>query len=228
MPEMNPRAPMVAGVAFAVLYAAAVLLLPALGGPDSGVPRVRALFLAFAGLALVFVLAFTRDRLTGPPAHLFTLGSVLLVAQLAAAVWFVAGPALRPGPATSADRALGDVAAFWLPTATIANICVAVPVLLAANEDRFPRWLGVGAAVFTVEQLLETITIIGPAGSFISPGGPMNHFFGGTLSCAFFLALGVATTLPVRTTPPGPEAPPPDEAEPADAEAPADDHGGLR
>lgn len=228
MPEMNPRAPMVAGVAFAVLYAAAVLLLPVIGGSDSGVPRVRALLLAFAGLALVFVLAGARDRLSGPPGHLFTLGSALLVAQLAVAVWLVAGPALRPGPATSTDRALADVAAFWLPAATIANIAVAVPVLLAANDDRFPRWLGIGAAVFTVEQLLETITIIGPAGSFISPGGPMNHYLGGTLSCAFFLALGVALTLPPATPVPDQASPTGEDAPVPDTAPPADDSGGPR
>jgi hypothetical protein len=211
MPEMNPRAPVIAGVAFAVLYAAAVLVLPGLGGPGGGVARIRALFLAFAALALVFLLAFARDRLTGPAAHLFTLGSALLVAQMAVAVWFFAGPALRPGPATSADRALADVSAFWLPAATIANIAVAVPILLAANDGGFPRWLGIGAAVFTVEQLLETITVIGPAGSFISPGGPMSHYLGGTLSCAFFLGLGIALAPPA--SPPAADDAPPDDAD---------------
>lgn len=182
-----------------MLYAAAVLVIPSLPGADPGIARIQALLLAFSTLAVVVVLAFARDRLTGPPAHLFTIGSAVLVAQLCVAVWFVGGPALRPGPASAgAARILGDIGAMWLPAATTANILVAVPILLAANEDRFPRWLGIGAAVFTVEQLIETITIIGPPGSFISPGGPMNHYLGGALSTAFFLALGVALSLPGR------------------------------
>ncbi|QZT61057.1 hypothetical protein [Mycolicibacterium austroafricanum] len=205
---MNRRAPMIAGVAFAVLYATAVLLLPAVPGSDSGIARVQALLLASSVLALVVVLAFARDRLTGPPAHLFTIGSSLLAAQLCVSVWFTAGPALRPGQVTvGTARALDDLAAMWLPVATVANILVAVPILLTANEDRLPRWLGTAAAAFTVEQLIETITIIGPPGSFISPGGPMNHYLGGTLTAAFFLALGIALVLPENPPPPSGEAP---------------------
>ncbi|AFM18141.1 hypothetical protein Mycch_3401 [Mycolicibacterium chubuense NBB4] len=205
---------MIAGVAFAVLYATAVLVLPAVQGTDQGAARVQALLLAFAALALVFVLAFARDRLSGPPAHLFTVGSALLVAQLCAAIWFISGSAVRPGQTASVNSALGDVGSMWLPTATIANILIAVPVLLSANEDRLPRWLGIGAAVFTVEQLIETITIIGPPGSFISPGGPMNHYLGGTLSVAFFVALGAAVTLPEKAA---------EAAEPSDESARVDD-----
>jgi hypothetical protein len=187
---------MIAGVAFAVLYATAVLALPAVAGADRGAARAQALLLAFAALALVFVLASARDRLTGPPAHVFTVGSAVLVAQMCAAIWFTSGTALRPGQAANINGALDDLGAMWLPAATVANILVAIPILLSANDDHLPRWLGIIAAVFTVEQLVETITIIGPPGSFISPGGPMNHYLGGTLSAAFFLALGVAMSLP--------------------------------
>lgn len=202
-PDMNRRAPMIAGLAFAVLYATAVLVIPALAGSDEGdegVVRAQALLLAFAVLALVVVLAFARERLTGPAAHVFTIGSAVLVAQLCLAIWFTGGPALRPGQLdTDAARVVGDVGAMWLPAATVAHILVAVPILLAANEDLFPRWLGTGAAVFTVEQLVETITIIGPPGSFISPGGPMNQYLGGTLTAAFFLGVGIALSLPDHT-----------------------------
>ena len=52
------------------------------------------------------------------------------------------------------------------------------------------------AAVFTVEQLIETITVIGPPGSFISPGGPMNHYVGGLLSVVFVAGLGFALAAP--------------------------------
>ncbi len=188
---------MIAGAAFAVLYATAVIALHALPGADPGVTRVQALLLTFAALALAVVLAFARDRLSGPPAHLFTLGSTLLVAHLCVAVWFAGGLSLRPGQtAVATARAIEDVGAMWLPVATIANILVATPILLHANEGRLPRWLGVLAAVFTVEQLIETITVIGPPGSFISPGGPMNHYVGGLLSVVFVAGLGFALAAP--------------------------------
>ena len=95
---------------------------------------------------------------------------------------------------------------------TVADIMVAVPILLAANAGHFPRWLGILAAVFAVQQLIETITIIGPPGSFISPGGSMNFYVGGPLFVVFFLALGIALSLeqPAIDTPPtvddGPDA----------------------
>ena len=88
---------------------------------------------------------------------------------------------------------------------------VAAPILLAANDGQFPRWLGIGAAVFAVEQLIETITIIGPPGSFISPGGPMNFYLGGALFILFFLALGFALSLE-----PQPAEQPDKSDEPAD------------
>ena len=78
---------------------------------------------------------------------------------------------------------------------TVADIMVAAPILLATNAGQFPRWLGILAAVFTVQQLIETITILGPPGSFISPGGPMNFYVGGPLFVVFFLALGIALSM---------------------------------
>ncbi|MDY6995278.1 MAG: hypothetical protein SW019_01695 [Actinomycetota bacterium] len=224
---MNRRAPLIAGIAFAVLYATAVLVLHALPGSDPGVMRVQALLLTFAALALAVVLAFAREHLTGPPARLFTLGSALVVTQLCVAIWFTGGPALRPGQVpTDTAYAIEDIGFFWLPTATIAHICVAVPILLSANEGHLPRWLGIGAAIFTVEQLIETITIIGPPGSFISPGGPMNHYLGGTLTAAFFLAVGIALT-PRRPATAGPQ-PPDDTPAAAEQPEPVDEPAGER
>ena len=77
------------------------------------------------------------------------------------------------------------------PILTVADVMVAVPIVLAAKAGRFPRWLGGLAAVFAVEQFVETVTIIGGPGSFISPGGPMNMLLGGALFIVFFLALGI-------------------------------------
>jgi hypothetical protein len=40
------------------------------------------------------------------------------------------------------------------------------------------------------------LTIIGPVGSFIAPGGPLAIFGGGVLFGVFFFALGLAVGLP--------------------------------
>ncbi len=217
---------MVAAIAFAVLYAVALLIVPALPGIDrpgldvvthlnehSGAMRTQALLVAFGSLALVVVLGHARDRLAGPYAFVFTIGSALVLVQISIATWFTAGLSLHPGDLGSGTaRAIADVVAMWGPILTVADIMVAAPILLAANEGRLPHWLGIAAAVFAVEQLIETITIIGPPGSFISPGGPMNLYLGGPLFILFFLALGVALSLP--ETPP-----PPTGGEPAVADA---------
>lgn len=200
---------MVAAIAFAVLYTAALTTVPILPGIDkagydivthvnehSGGMRAQALLATFAALALVVVLSHARHRLTGPYAHMFTIGATLVLAELSIVTWFTAGIALHPAELGSATaRTVADVVALWGPVLTAANIMVAAPILMAANEGRLPRWLGIVAAVFAVEQLIETITIIGPPGSFISPGGPMNFYLGGPLFIVFFLALGVALSL---------------------------------
>lgn len=212
---------MVAAIAFAVLYTVALLIVPALPGIDrtgldivthlnehSGAMRTQALLVAFGSLALVVVLGHARDRLAGPYAFVFTIGSAVVLVQISIATWFTAGLSVHPGDLGSGTaRAITDVVTMWGPVLTVADIMVAAPILLAANEGRFPRWLGIVAAVFAVEQLIETITIIGPPGSFISPGGPMNLYLGGPLFILFFLALGVALSLPEAATPPTANAP---------------------
>lgn len=208
---------MIAGIAFAVPYTAALLGFPALPGTDkpgydiveyvnehSGGMRVHALLVTFGSLALVVVLGHARDRLAGPSGYVFTIGSALVLAEVAIAMWVNAGLALHPDVLGSATaRTVTDIAAMWGPVLTIADIMVAMPILLAANAGLFPQWLGILAAVFAVEQLIETITIIGPPGSFISPGGAMNVYLGGPLFIAFFLALGIALSLdnPVEDQP---------------------------
>ena len=54
------------------------------------------------------------------------------------------------------------------------------------------------AAVVVVERFVELLTIIGPVGSFIAPGGPMNVFGGGPLFGVFLFALGLASGVPDR------------------------------
>jgi hypothetical protein len=211
---MDRRVPMIAGIAFAVLFTAALLMVPTLPGIDkpgydivsfvtahAGAMRMQALVLTFGALALVVVLGYARDRLTGPPAYVFTIGSALVLVEFFIAMWFSSGLALHPDQLGSATaRTIADIAAMFGPILTVADIMVAVPILVAANDGRFPRWLGILAAIFAVEQLIETITIIGPPASFISPGGAMNFYLGGPLFIVFFLALGVALSLDEPST----------------------------
>jgi hypothetical protein len=205
---------MIAGIAFAALYAAALLMVPTLPGIDkpgydivshvnehSGAMRIQPLLVTFGSLALVVVLGYARDRLAGPSGYVFTIGSAVVIVELGIAMWFTGGLALHPDQLGSATaRTVTDIVTMWGPILTAADIMVAVPILLAANDGRFPRWLGIIAAVFAVEQLIETITIIGPPGSFISPGGAMNFYLGGPLFILFFVALGVALSLQAPVT----------------------------
>jgi hypothetical protein len=206
---MDRRIPMIAGIAFAILFAAATLMVPTLPGIDkpgydivshvsehSDAMRMQVLLVMFGCLALVVVLGVARDRLSGPAGYVFTIGSALVLVETSIAMWIIAGLALHPDQLGSATaRTIADIAAMWGPILTVADIMVAAPILLAANAGHFPRWLGMLAAVFAVQQLIETITIIGPPGSFISPGGAMNFYVGGPLFVVFFLALGIALSL---------------------------------
>ena len=201
---------MVASVAFAVLSVVAVVVVP-LGpgverpgadvvehfGAHAGTIRLQTLLTALALLALAVVIGYARDRLDGPAGYVFTVGAAVLIAQVGIAAWFNAGLALHAGsldPATA--RTLADIASMWGPLLTVAAIMLAGPVVWAARQGRFPRWLAVIAAVFVVEQFVELLTIIGPVGSFIAPGGPMNVFLGGALFGVFLFGLGLALALP--------------------------------
>lgn len=207
---MVSRLPLAAAIAFAVLSVFAVVVVPLGPGVErpgadlvdhlaahSGMIRLQALLTALALLALVVVLGYARDRLDGPAGYIFTIGAAVLVAQAGIQSWFSAGLALHAGaldPATA--RTLADISAMWTPVLTVAAIMLAGPVVWAARQGRFPRWLAVIAAVFMVEQFVEMLTIIGPAGSFIAPGGPMNVFLGGAVTGIFLFALGLAAALP--------------------------------
>src|ERR1700737_4687728 len=106
---MDRRIPMIAGIAFAVLFAAALLTVPTLPGIDkpgydivshvnehSGAMRMQSLLVTFGSLALVVVLGYARDRLTGPPGYVFTIGSAVVVVEGFFGTGFTAGGALPP------------------------------------------------------------------------------------------------------------------------------------
>ena len=209
---MVRRVPLAAAVAFAVLSVFAVVVVP-LGpgvgrpggdvveyiGAHAGMIRLQALLTALALLATVVIIGYARDRLEGPAGHIFTVGASVLIAQVGVQVWFSAGLALHPAtlePATA--RALADIVSMWGPLLTVAAILLAGPVVWAGRRGRIPHWMSVIAAIFVVEQFVELLTIIGPIGSFIAPGGPMSVFGGGALFGVFFFALGLALGLPER------------------------------
>jgi hypothetical protein len=203
---------MAAAVAFAVLSVFAVVVVPLGPGVErsgadvvehieahAGMIRLQALLTALTMLAAVVVMGYARDRLYGPAGYMFTIGAAVLIAQVGAQVWFSSGLALHPAtlePATA--RVLTDISSMGGPLLTVAAILMAGPVVWAGRRGRFPRWMTVTAAVFVVEQFVELLTIIGPAGSFIAPGGPMTVFGGGTLFGVFFFALGLSLALPER------------------------------
>jgi hypothetical protein len=199
----------IAAVLFAVLYVVGLSLVLGLPGVDksgdavvsfmrdhAGAVRLQGLLVAWGALAMVIILAYARDRLEGPFAHVFTIGSAAVVTEFSVVTWFWSGLALhaeRLDPGTA--RTLMDVSAMWGPILTVADVMVAVPIVLATRAGLFPRWLGILAAVFAIEQLIETVTIVGGSGQFISPGGAMNYDLGGTLFIVFFVALGLSLSL---------------------------------
>src|SRR3979409_1604290 len=98
---MDRRIPMIAGIGFAVLFTVPLLTvptIPAIHTPrydivsfvneHSGAMRMQALLVTFGSLALVVVLGCARDRLTGPPGYVFTIGSAVVVVEVFIATWF--------------------------------------------------------------------------------------------------------------------------------------------
>jgi hypothetical protein len=203
---MAHRLPQVAGVVFAVLFAVALLMVPPLPGIDKSgeaivahvvahgsAIRLQALLVALGSLALVIVRGYARTRLDGAAGHVLTIGSAVIITEVAVEMWLTAGLTLHASSLNpSAARILADVAVMWGPLLTVADVMVAVPIALASVQRKFPRWVGALAAIFAVEQLVETVTIVGGSG-FIEPGGAMNLYVGGPLFVVFFLTLGLAS-----------------------------------
>ena len=166
---MARRLPAACAVVFALLFSAALPHDPDTAGADqpgteivshvsahAGALRFQGLLTVLGSLALVAVLGYARDRLQGPAGRVFTIGSALVLVEVAIAMWFTTGLALHAAdldPSTA--RVLADVASMWGPVLTAADVMVAVPVALAAKDGRLPRWLGVLAAIFAAEQLVE-------------------------------------------------------------------------
>ena len=94
------------------------------------------------------------------------------------------------------------------PVPQITAVALVLLFALALRQPALSHWRrpatgfldgSVLAAVFAIEQLVGTITIVG-ASRFTEPGGPMNLCVGGTLLIVFFLALGWACGMPPNQT----------------------------
>jgi hypothetical protein len=206
---MVKKVPLAAAVAFAVLSVVAAVVVPPGPGVErhgsdvvdhitanAGMIRLQALLTALAMLALVVILGYARDRLDGPAGQVFLTGSAVFIAQTGIRTWLDSGLALHPSALDPAvARVVADIGAMWGPLVSVAAIMLGGPVIWAARRGRFPRWLAAIAAVVVVEQLVAMLTIIGPVGSFIAPGGPMNVYLGGLLFGVFFFALGLALAM---------------------------------
>src|SRR6478752_436123 len=123
------RLPAACSIVFAVLFTSALLILPTFPGVDrpgselvshisdhADAVRVQGLLTILGCLALVVVLGYARDRLHGPAGHVFTLGSALMLSEIAVEMWFTTGLALNTQDLEAATaRIVVDIASMWGP-----------------------------------------------------------------------------------------------------------------
>lgn len=158
---------------------------------NGGRARTYAWLSALVSLGYTVLGGLMTGLLPRPHRYIF-LGGVLgfaITAQVQA--WFWAGLAFHPQDIDpGAARALLDIPTFWGPAVNASMVAMAAPiaVLGIGSTPLVPKWLTLIAAVFGIEQAIETVTIFGQSG-FIAPGGPMNVYLGGTLGFMFVLGL---------------------------------------
>jgi hypothetical protein len=139
------------------------------------------------------LLSLIHRRMTGAPAAAFLLGGALCVGLLAVGILLRLGLARHAADLTPASaRLLADIEAYWGPLATIAIVLQAAALGIATHQGAFPGWLLPITAVLGLEQLVETLTILGDQG-FIAPGGALNQV-GAALFGIWVLAQGVAAS----------------------------------
>ncbi len=203
------RWPLFAAIAYVVLLFIGLLVVPA--APEvtaSGAKLVRFYRDHDTGLRvvtwlgtlsmipIVLLLAHLRTRLTGAGRDVMLLGAAGLVTGTSVWLWFNAGLALH---ADTLDprvaRTVVDVGSYFGPVLTVSIVLLVAPIGVAAwrGSGGFPRWLAWITAVFAIEQLIETITVMGTRG-FIAPGGPMNFMLGAGLFAIWVVAAGAATS----------------------------------
>ncbi|CAN5520979.1 hypothetical protein BH10ACT2_BH10ACT2_06050 [soil metagenome] len=195
-------------IGFVVLFAAATAVLGTPPGiNDSGADIVKwmtahhdavrwSVWLATLSVPIFVIYAvLMREVLGGVVGRVFLFGASAVAVLTVAQSWITAAVARRPteiDPATA--RTLLDVAAYWGPTLTGFTILTLGAIAVGAvHGGALPRWVGYVAAIVLVEQLVETITIVGTSG-FWGAGGPMNTILGAGLTVMAWLVAGIAAS----------------------------------
>lgn len=208
------RWPIAAAVAYTVLVAVGLFVVPATPGVSaSGRELVRHAaqhaggirLVAWLGAAslipLVLLVARLRQVVDGIGRDVLLFGTVGLVASTMVWVWFGAGLALHPStlqPATA--RTMADVSAYFGPVLTVAVLLMVAPVGIAAwyRIGNLPKWLAGVSAVVVAEQAVESFTVFGRSGAF-APGGSLNMNVGPALFLIWIISASVGAT-PARTS----------------------------
>jgi len=203
---MRTRTPLIASIAFVVLFAVAAGIVGKPPGvedsADSVVAWLRdnhdkvptsAELLALAVIPFCVLIAYLRAAL--PPLHAtaVVVAAGAFIAQAIVGSWFTAGLALHASsvdPATA--RTLMDVSAYFGPFLTTTDVVIAGAVAHAVyTEGSLPRWAGHMSIIFALEQLIETVTLFGDHG-FAGPGGDFNNVVGAYLFGIWAIVIGVA------------------------------------
>lgn len=203
------RWPLLVACAFAVLFVAGQLVVPAPPAADAKGTVIVAYYrdhasairwsvwlTTLAGLAFVPVMAGMRRAATGLGRDVLLLGAASVLVATMIWTWISAALAYSPGRLDpSVATTMTALAAFYGPTLTVSVILLAAPLGWSAHRSKgmLPRWLAPVTAVLVAEQLVETLTIFGRSG-FLAPGGPMNLLLGAGLFVAWVIAAASAIT----------------------------------
>jgi type IV secretory pathway VirB2 component (pilin) len=205
------RWPLFAAIGYVALLFGGAVALPAMPDVnDSGAKlvlyfqdhgdgiRVATWLNTLATIPIVLLIAHLRSRVSGIRRDVLLLGGAGLVVGLSVWSWFNAGLALHADTLDpQVARTIADVGSYFGPVVTVSIVLLIVPIGLTAWEGNggFPRWLAWLTGLFALEQMIETITVMGKRG-FIAPGGAMNNVLGAGLGAVWLIAAGAATRAP--------------------------------
>jgi len=202
------RWPLFAAIGYVVLLTGGAVIIPTMPDVnDSGDKlvayyqdhsdgvRVATWLITLSMIPIVLLIAHLRSRVMGMRRDVLLLGGAGLVVSTSVWSWFSVALALHADTLDpQVARTIADVGAYFGPVATVSIVLLIVPIGLTAWEGNggFPRWLAWLTAVFALEQIIETITVMGKRG-FIAPGGAMNKTLGAGLGVVWIIAAGAAT-----------------------------------
>ena len=183
----TPRAAAVAGVAFAVLFVASVLIIRSFveapsTGPMSGVTDVlgdyisvaTAYLVPFSGIAFLWFIGVVRDRIGVYEDRFFAtvfLGSGLVFVAILFSAAGVAAGALTMAQPSAAMLELGKSIArgmFYLYGARSAGVFTIVTSMIVLRTGALPRWaafagLAIGLVLLLSVQSFQLVILLFPA-----------------------------------------------------------------